>query len=159
MPTADFRPIDVYPGSLHVDADLHQVTVKVAGADEQTGKMRFEGLNTEEMTELWKAGTEEAIFRSSIFKSQGGKKMDVKVTILEFHPPLLASTVRTQAVARYEIVDVANSTVIYSDDVQSTGVVSGNFAFEGAVRFRESANRAAQQNIKDFIDRLEQHGL
>ncbi len=61
----------------------------------------------------------------------------------------------TKSAARYEIIDRANGDIIFTQDINSEGVVPFDYAFIGMIRARESLNRSVQQNIAQFLQALE----
>jgi len=60
----------------------------------------------------------------------------------------------TGTLARYELIDRSTGQTIYSTDIESDGRVSGDYAFMGTTRARESVNRSIQNNISQFIEQL-----
>jgi hypothetical protein len=65
----------------------------------------------------------------------------------------------TKVAAIYEVIDRGNGSMLYSELIESKGIVPMNYAFVGFVRARESVNRAIRNNIADFIHSLDQADL
>ncbi|MNT72875.1 hypothetical protein D3C72_2115160 [compost metagenome] len=59
------------------------------------------------------------------------------------------------SIARYELIDRATGSIVYTQDISADGAVPFDHAFMGVTRARESINRAAQNNIKLFLQALE----
>jgi hypothetical protein len=97
----------------------------------------------------------EAADRMAIFKDESKNKVSIQVKILAFDIPAFGMEMTSKSIARYEIIDRATGGIIYTQEIASTGVVPMSHAFVGMVRARESINRAAQNNIKQFLQAVE----
>ena len=139
-----------------VDADLKGVTVTPAAPNERTGDLppAVAGVTT-----TWKTATEEALGRAAIFNDDSRRHVNLEVKVLKFSAPPIGVTFPTNTEARYTLIDRANGGVIFSQVIAARGTTPGDFAFVGAIRARESVNRAAQNNIAAFIDALERSPL
>lgn len=135
------------------DAEVRSITVSLARPDEKTGAFA-NGLGPHNAT-LWKDSLQEALDRMAIFKDGSPRKVAIAVKILEYDVPSFGASFTSTAAARYEIIDRSNGDIIYTADVRSTGHVPGDYAFNGLVRAREAVNRAAQNNILQFLQQLE----
>jgi len=83
-------------------------------------------------------------------------KVNLSVRIITLDLPGGGASMTTRAGAIYEIVDRSNGDLLFSEVIESDGVVPFDYAFAGVVRAVESRNRAVRNNIADFIGRLEQ---
>ncbi|MBS9439402.1 UDP-N-acetylglucosamine acyltransferase [Photorhabdus noenieputensis] len=139
-------------GSGHkIDAELKSITIVLARPEEQKGGIQA---GMEEVPQFWKASLEEALGRMAIFKDDANKKVNLAVKILAIDMPLFGTSMTTKAIARYELIDRSDGRIIYSEDISSNGTVPFNYALLGYIRGRESINRAAQNNITQFLQSL-----
>ena len=152
LPPLNFSVPDVGVSNKKVDAEVRSVTVTLARPDEKKGDMP---LGIEEITKFWKESLQEALDRMAIFKDDSKNKVSIQVKILAFDLPSFGLEWTSKSIARYEIIDRATGSIIYTQEIASTGVVPVSHAFMGAVRSRESVNRAAQNNIKQFLQAIE----
>jgi hypothetical protein len=104
---------------------------------------------------LWKNATESALAQSKVFDGTGERRFDVIVTIMMLKPPSEGLAINTPAKARYDVVDSKTRKIVYTIDVETVGRVAFGDSFSGAVRIRDSINRATQANIIEFINRLQ----
>ena len=109
----------------------------------------------EGVTNFWKEALQESLDRMAIFKDESKNKVSIQVKILAFDIPSFGLEMTTTSIARYEIIDRATGGIIYTQEIASSGVVPVSHAFVGVVRARESINRAAQNNIKQFLQAVE----
>lgn len=61
----------------------------------------------------------------------------------------------SSAIAKYEIINRNDGSIIYTQDISSKGEVPFDHSLIGMTRARESINRAAQNNIKQFLQAIE----
>lgn len=61
----------------------------------------------------------------------------------------------SSTIARYELIDRATGSIVYTQDVSASGEVPFNYASAGVIRARESISRSAQNNIAQFLQSLE----
>lgn len=104
---------------------------------------------------FWKSSLEEALNRMVIFRDESPKKVNLSVKVLALDVPAAGFSFTTNTVARYEIIDRSTGSVIYKQDVSSSGTVPAGYAFAGVTRARESINRPVRNNIAQFLQALE----
>ena len=131
---------------------MKAITVTLARPDEKKGDMP---VGIEGVTNFWKEALQESLDRMAIFKDESKNKVSIQVKILAFDIPSFGLEMTTTSIARYEIIDRATGGIIYTQGIASSGVVPVSHAFVGVVRARESINRAAQNNIKQFLQAVE----
>lgn len=152
MAPLNFSVPNVGPSRHKINAELKAMTVTLARPDERTGDLPF---GVEIITPMWKEALGEALDRMAIFKDGAAKKASLSVKILAVNMPAFGGDVETTATARYELLDRNSGAILYSETITSSGVVPFSHAFVGAVRGRESVNRAVQNNISKFLMALE----
>lgn len=150
VPPLDFIVADVGPIENRKDASLLSVT---AGYAPQSKQRKME-CNNYDVPRIFKEGLQDAINRSLAFKDDAVKKVNLSVRILTCDMPAFGAAMTTKFAAIYEIVDRENGDLLFSETVSSEGVVPMDYAFVGLVRAQESVNRAARNNIADFINTL-----
>lgn len=91
----------------------------------------------------------------AVFKDEAKRKTNVPVEASGIDVPSFGASFETTVTARYEIIDRASGSIIYTQEFSSTGLVPASYAFMGMVRARESVNRAVQNNIAMFLQTLE----
>ena len=151
-PPLNFSVPDVGVSKAKIDAEVKAVTVTLARPEEAKGAMP---MGIESITNFWKESLQEAIDRMAIFKDDSSNKVSLQVKILAFDIPSAGASMTTKSIARYEILNRANGAIIYTQDISAEGVVPWDHSFMGVTRARESINRAAQNNIKLFLQGLE----
>ena len=151
-PPLNFSVPDVGVSSNKIDAEVKAITVTLARPDEKKGDMP---MGIESVTNFWKEALQESLDRMAVFKDNAPNKVSIQVKILAFDIPAFGAEMTSKAIARYEIIDRATGGIIYTQEIASTGVVPMSHAFVGVVRARESINRAAQNNIKLFLQAVE----
>lgn len=151
IPPVDFTVQDVGMVSNRKNAEIKSLTV---GFAPQAQQKKVEANAT--IPPLWKEALQDALNRSLIFQDDTKTKVNLSVRIVEFDVPAAGASMTTKVGAIYEIVDRANGDLLYSELVESEGVVPFDYAFMGVIRAVESWNRAVRNNIADFITRLEQ---
>jgi hypothetical protein len=134
-----------------IDAEMKSLTVTVARPDEKTGVINMNPT----VPTLWTTSLTEAFNKMTIFQDDAPKKVNVAVKILSFDPPGAGFSMTTTASARYEIIDRKNGDIIFTQDISSSGTTPADYAFLGVTRQIESANRAVQNNITQFLQALE----
>lgn len=163
LPPLNFSPPNVGMSAKKIDAEVRSLTVAIGRPDEQVGDVDVQmiegaGLqvgNGAMITQIWRSSIEESLNRMVVFRDDSPRKISLSVKILKLDVPMMGATFTTTSVARYEIIDRANGDIIFMSDVASSGVVPPDYAFVGAIRARESVNRAAQNNITQFLQQLE----
>ena len=151
-PPLNFSVPDVGVSSKKIDAEVKGITVTLARPEEKKGDMP---MGVEGITNFWKESLQEALDRMAVFKDDSKNKVSIQVKILAFDIPAFGLEMTSKSIARYEIIDRATSGIIYTQEITATGVVPVGHAFVGMVRARESINRAAQNNIKQFLQAVE----
>lgn len=151
-PPVNFSVPDVGVSAKKIDAEVKAITVTVARPDEKKGDLP-EGAAG--ITNLWKESLQEALDRMAIFKDDSRNKVSIQVKILAFEVPSFGFEMTSKSIARYEVIDRANGGIIYTQEISSEGVVPATHAYLGVTRVRESINRAAQNNIKQFLQAVE----
>lgn len=157
----NFTPANVAPVANKIDAQIMNVNV---GLDSTTGstfkKKRLDAGGFEaQLQQLWKSSLEDTLARSAVFNDNSARRVNLSVTIVRLALPKGAVVMHTGTVARYDIIDRATGKVVYSSEIESDGRVSGDYAFMGATRARESVNRSVQNNISEFVNRLNSANL
>ncbi len=151
-PPLNFSVPDVGVSKSKIDAEVKSVTVTLARPDEAKGNLP---MGIEGVTNFWKESLQESIDRMAIFKDDSKNKLSIQVKILAFEIPGFGASMTSKSVARYELIDRASGSIVYTQDITADGSVPFNHAFMGVTRARESINRAAQNNIKLFLQALE----
>ena len=156
VPPLNFSVQSVSPSTHKVDADLRAVSVSFAAPNEQTGNVPSDG---EGIPELWERAVVEAINKSSVFDDESTKKVNLFVKIQELDPPVAGVTMVTDASAKYLLVNRKTGETLLEETIITKGIVPPGYAFAGVVRLKESVNRAVQNNIRDFLAKLEAQKL
>lgn len=151
-PPVNFSVPDVGVSTKKIDAEVKAITVTLARPDEKKGDLPA---GIEGITNLWKEALQEALDRMAIFKDDSKTKVSIQVKILAFEVPAFGFEMTSKSIARYEVIDRATGSIIYTQDIAAEGVVPATHAYLGVTRVRESINRAAQNNIKQFLQAIE----
>lgn len=151
-PPVNFSVPDVGVSTKKIDAEVKAITVTLARPDEKKGDMP---LGIESITNFWKESLQESLDRMAIFKDDSKNKVSIQVKILAFDIPSFGFEMSSKSIARYEIIDRNTGGIIYTQEFSSKGIVPVGHAFMGVTRARESINRAAQNNIKQFLQAIE----
>jgi len=104
---------------------------------------------------MWERALTEAINRMAIFRDDSQRKVSLSVKVLAIDIPSFGASMTTKTIARYELIDRADGSIIYTQDISSEGVVPFDYAFVGAIRARESISRSVQNNIAQFLQSLQ----
>ncbi|WP_338919230.1 UDP-N-acetylglucosamine acyltransferase [Pseudomonas silesiensis] len=151
-PPLNFAVQDVSTSKRKLDAELRAVSVSFAVPGEQTGEIPSDG---EGVPILWERSLSEAINKSSLFNDESAQKLNLFVKIKELDPPEAGITMTTDASAKYLLVNRKTGETLLEETITTQGVVPPGYAFAGYVRAKESINRAVQNNIREFLSRLE----
>lgn len=151
-PPVNFSVPEVGVSSKKIDAEVRAITVTLARPDEKKGDMP---MGIESITAMWKESLQESLDRMAIFKDESKNKVSIQVKILGFDIPGFGLEMKSKSIARYEVIDRSTGGIIFTQDITAEGVVPVGHAFLGITRARESINRAAQNNIKQFLQSLE----
>jgi hypothetical protein len=148
-----FTPIVAQTIGRH-QGSIGEVSVQSDPAGLQNGQIKMI-FGADVIPLLWKNATESALAQSKVFDGTGERRFDVIVTIMMLKPPSEGLAINTPAKARYDVVDSKTRKIVYTIDVETVGRVAFGDSFSGAVRIRDSINRATQANIIEFINRLQ----
>lgn len=154
IPPVDFTVQDVGVVTNRKEAELKSLTVGFAPQAQQ-GKVEANAT----IPPVWKEALQDAINRSLIFKDDVATKVNLSVRIVEFDVPMGGIAMTTRVGAIYEIVDRGTGDLLFTQQINSEGVVPFDYAFLGAVRAVESWNRAVRNNIADFLNQLNESDL
>lgn len=148
----NFSVPNVGPSTRKLDAEVKSVTVTVGRPDEATGSIDTQ---TSGITGIWKEALQESLDKMAIFTDNANKKVSLSVKILKFDVPSFGFSMTTETAARYELIDRSTGGIIYTQDINASGIVPADYAFVGVVRMRESINRSVQNNIAQFLQSLD----
>lgn len=151
LPPLDFSVENVGMVENRQEVELVTLTVGVAPKSQQTGRMETD----HGFPPIFKEALLDALSRSLIFADEAERRVNLSVRIAEVDAPSAGASMTTTMAAIYEITDRKNGDLLFAEEIRSEGVVPFNHAFVGMVRARESVNRAARNNIADFISKLE----
>jgi len=151
IPPLDFTVQEVGMVSNRKNAELKSLTVGFAPQSQQ----KIVEANAM-IPPIWKEALQDALNRSLLFRDDMSMKVNLSVRIMKLDLPSAGASMTTRTGAIYEIVDRSNGDLLFSEVIESDGVVPFDYAFAGVVRAVESRNRAVRNNIADFIGRLEQ---
>lgn len=152
-PPLNFSVPNVGVAQRKVDADLRSITVSLARPDEAKGEIPADAQH--QVPEMWQSALEEALNRMVIFSDSSPRKVNLSVKVLKLDIPAFGASMKTSTIARYEIIDREDGSIIYTEEIAADGEVPFNYAFAGVTRARESINRAVQNNIAKFLQSLE----
>lgn len=153
IPPLNFSVPNVGISKQKIDAEMRSMTVTIARPDEKTGELP---VGMEQMVpQLWQTALTEALNKMVIFQDDATTKVNLAVKILKLEVPGAGASMTTETAAKYEIIDRRTGSVIFIQDISSSGVVPFNHSFLGIARARESINRAVQNNITQFLQALE----
>lgn len=152
-PPLNFSVPNVGVAQRKVDADLRSITVSLARPDEAKGEMPAAAQH--QVPEMWQSALTEALNRMVIFSDSSPRKVNLSVKVLKLDIPAFGASMKTSTIARYEIIDREDGSIIYTEEIAADGEVPFNYAFAGVTRARESINRAVQNNIAKFLQSLE----
>jgi hypothetical protein len=154
VPPVDFNVQEVGMVENRKNAELKSLTVGFAPQAQQ------KEVNADaSIPPVWKRALTDSLNRSLIFQDDQKVKVNLSVRIVEFDIPGAGGEMRTKVGAIYEIIDRGNGALLFSDLIESEGIVPFDYAFLGVARSVESWNRAVRNNIADFINRLDQADL
>jgi hypothetical protein len=154
VPPVDFTVQDVGVVKNRKNASLMSLTVGYAPQSQQD-KVRANAT----IPPIWKEGLQDALNRSLIFRDDAATKINLSVRITRFDIPAGGASMTTKVGAIYEVVDRANGDLLFSEKVESEGVVPWDYAYVGMVRAVESWNRAVRNNIATFVKKFEEADL
>lgn len=153
IPPLNFSVPNVGLSQRKIDAEMKSLTVTIARPDEKTGNLP---VGMEQMVpQLWQTALIEATNKMAIFQDDATRKVNLSVQIRKLDVDGAGIEFSTRTTARYEIMDRKSGDVIFTQDIEATGIVPFGFSALGVARQRESINRAVQNNITQFLQALE----
>lgn len=158
-PTLNFTPNDAPPVKNKVHAELKSITVSIAKEEEKLGdtQVGFFGNQYEQsFRTTFKDALEEAIVKSAVFNDLSDQKVSLTAKVMKFQTPSAGVTFETAMIVRYELIDRRTGQLVFRKDIESSGSVSFDYAFNGAIRSAEARNISVRNNISNFITSLEE---
>nr|WP_313286896.1 UDP-N-acetylglucosamine acyltransferase [Stenotrophomonas pavanii] len=152
-PPLNFSVPSVGVSTKKIEGELRSLTVTLARPDEAKGRIPAQAQH--EVPQMWQTALTEALNKMAIFRDDAPRKFSLSVKILAIDIPGFGASMTTKTIARYELIDRANGSIVYTQDVSAEGTVPFDYAFVGVVRARESLSRSAQNNISQFLQALE----
>lgn len=146
-PQFDFSLPNVSVSSKKINAELKSLNVHFA-------KEYSPDKNFRVIPNIWKIAMLDAIDSMAVFKDDSKNKLNISVKILDMDMPVFGGAMRTGVLAQYDLINRANGKVIYSEEVESEGIVEFSYSFSGYERSIESINRAIKNNIAIFLEDL-----
>jgi len=156
MPPFNFSVANVGVSQQIIASDLKSITVNVAHPNEKTGHL---DPSTDKTLPAIKEALTDALNRAAIFKDDAAQHVNLQATVLKLDPPAVGFTMVTDMDCRYVVTDRSSGQQIFNDVVVSQGSVPMGFSWIGVIRAKESINRAVQNNISAFVDKLEHSQL
>lgn len=156
LPPFNFSAKNIQISKNIIKEDLKSITVGIAHPDEKTGSIDS---GTHLTLPAFKEALTEAIDKAAIFRDNAQTHVNLQATIMKMDTPTFGATMETDMECRYNIVDRDSGNSLFSENIASKGKVPMGFSWLGAIRARESANRAFQNNISLFIDKLENSSI
>ena len=163
VPPLNFSVPNVGPMDHKIDAEVKSLIVSIGRPDEQLGDIDSGIIETSGfgvgtgnvITDVWKNSLAECLDKTLVFNDFSEEKVSIHVKILKLDMPSMGASFTTKAAALYEITNRRNGDLIFTQVVSSEGTCPAGYAFAGAIRARESVNRAVQNNIALFMQQLE----
>lgn len=104
--------------------------------------------------QLWQTALTEAINKMAIFQDDATRKVNISVKIIRLDIPTSGISFTTESGVIYEITDRKTGEIIFSQYICSHGSVPFSYNALAVIRARESVNRAAINNIQQFLQVL-----
>lgn len=133
-PPLNFTAPNVGVSQTWLDAELKSLTVTLARPDETKGDMP--AWAQVQVSALWQSASQDALNRMTIFRDDASRKTNLAVKVLAIDVPAFGAVMTTKTIARYELIDRANGDIIYTQDIDASGVVPMDYAFIGVIRAR-----------------------
>lgn len=133
-PPLNFTAPNVGVSQTGLDAELKSLTVALARPDETKGDMP--AWAQVQVSALWQSASQDALNRMTIFRDDASRKTNLAVKVLAIDVPAFGAAMTTKTIARYELIDRANGDIIYTQDIDASGVVPMDYAFIGVIRAR-----------------------
>lgn len=153
-PPINFSVPNVGFSTKKIDAEMKSMTVTIARPDEKTGNLP-QAMTVLQVPQLWQTSLTEALNKMVIFTDDSSNKVNLTVKILKLDVPTFGVSMTSSTAARYELINRRNGAIVYTQDIESSGVVPADYAFVGTTRALESVNRAVQNNIALFLQALQ----
>ena len=151
-PPVSFVPSDIVPGKTKINAEMKSVTIVIS--DDETFETGFGPAASDFFIEPYKNALEDALVRATIFDDEAKEKVTVRAKLLKFDWKRGFDTDITLT-TNYQVISRKDGKILYESDVAATGSCTSNEHMNGILRVRIATNRAGQNNIKEFIARLE----
>lgn len=128
------------------------INVQIASEKEKTGDLDIFETN---FTTLFEDSLKKVFKETKIFNDDSDNNIKIKVLVLKIDGPAVGFSMTVYADVLYTIQD-KNANVIYTKTISTAGVAGAGEAFMGIERYSIANNRAVQNNIKAFIDDLQE---
>lgn len=128
-PPLNFSVPNVGVSSKKIDGELKSLTVTLARPDEAKGKIPAQAQH--EVPQMWQNALTEALNKMAVFRDDAPVKLSLSVKILAIDIPSFGASMTTKTIARYELIDRATGSIVYTQDVSASGEVPFNYAFAG----------------------------
>ena len=155
VPETEFALASVTTARARIDAGLAAVTVEPASRDRAVYPLPR---SLTPLLPLWQAALQDAVTRQGIFRPEASRRLSLVVKVLEFS---LSGNILS-VFARYQLFDVPAGNPVFSADIMSnaglSGLATGVTSLDdptAATQNRTQVIRAIQDNITQFLDRLE----
>ena len=103
---------------------------------------------------IWNSVLEDAIAKSGVFNPNSKNILALRVNALDIRYPTSGGNFPTDITALYELVDTANSKVVFSKTITSHAESPAFSYFAGTYRWKDSVQRTINENVKNFIEEL-----
>ena len=151
-PNLNFHLPDVEVSKKKIDAELKFVSVTTIHPLERNGAPIL--IIEQKIPMLFQKSLKDALDKSSIFKEESTRKVDITAKIFKLKLPNSGLSMTTEVGAKYEIIDRKTEDILFSQDISSSGTASIDYIL-GTSRFEESINRAIRSNIVIFLQNIE----
>lgn len=156
-PTLNFVPKDVISTGSKINFELKTISVSIAQENERVGETQvglFGNQYESSFKQAFKDAIEEALAKSAIFNDLSDRKTSLTAKVLQFETPGMSVSFETKMVVRFQLLDRSSGKLIFTRDISSVGVVPFDYSFMGAIRYTEARNRAARDNVNQFLSSL-----
>jgi hypothetical protein len=137
---------------VRIAGTIGKVSALVDPAAQAAGDVRMI-FGDDETPAQWQRGLASALDQSRLLDGSP-RVLDVTVTIYKMKPPHTGATIETPASARYQVIDARSRAIVFETMIENVGHAGPDDNFLGAVRIRDSIDRAVQGNITLFVERL-----
>ena len=154
-PPISFNVASVPQSIRRVNVEVRSIDVRLANPNDikeiNAVAMEYRGL----VPEHWHSAIQDALDRHLLFTDRAPVLVAISVNIVRLKIPNFAFTFKTEAVAEYTITDRSSGAVIWKEVISSIGEDELSMAHVGNVRALSSVNRAVQNNISAFLEKLD----